>query len=140
MKRFRAIRKGLEKGFPFKIKGNMARQLNTLTALVSGIVGSKKSNLPHIAQKVPDKTKPDSREKRFTRFLKNENVTIELFLLPFVNALLEQLCHAPIFLIIDGSIVGRNCICLMVSIYYRKRAIPIAWHVVRRKKGVPPKN
>jgi hypothetical protein len=38
--------------------------LITLAALISGIVGSKSSQLPHIAAKVPNGTKPASRIKR----------------------------------------------------------------------------
>jgi putative transposase len=37
--------------------------LVTLAALISGIVGSKSTQLPHIAAKVPNGTKPESRVK-----------------------------------------------------------------------------
>jgi len=40
-----------------------------------------------------------------------------------------------VILIFDGSVVGRNSACLMGSIVYKKRAIPIAWLVVEGKKG-----
>ena len=39
----------------------VARHLITLAALISGIVGSKSTQLPHIAAKVPNGTKPESR-------------------------------------------------------------------------------
>jgi hypothetical protein len=45
----------------------MARHLNTLAALISGMVGSKSCQLPGIATKIPDGAKPESRVKRFTR-------------------------------------------------------------------------
>jgi hypothetical protein len=38
-------------------------------------------------------------------------------------------------LAIDGSETGRKCITLMVSIIYKKRAIPIAWLVKKGSKG-----
>jgi hypothetical protein len=55
-------------------KSLAARHLNTLAALISGRVGSQSSQLPHIATKVPDGTKPEGRIKRFTRWLKNEGI------------------------------------------------------------------
>jgi len=45
--------------------------LHTLAALVSGIVGSRSTNLPAIAGKAPDRTKRESRVKRFSRWMKN---------------------------------------------------------------------
>ena len=43
-----------------------------------------------------------------------------------------------IFLIIDGSTVGRGCVTLMVSVVYKKRALPIAWSVLKGNKGHLP--
>ena len=56
LKRYRAIRKALEKPYPAQAQGNQARLLNTLAALISGIVGSQKSCLSEVANKVPDGT------------------------------------------------------------------------------------
>ena len=49
-----------------------ARHVTTLAALISGIVGSQSTQLPHIATHVPDGTKPESRVKRFARWLEND--------------------------------------------------------------------
>ena len=46
LRRYRAIRQALKQCYPGEPKGNMARHLNTLAALISGIVGSKSSQLP----------------------------------------------------------------------------------------------
>jgi len=35
----------------------------------------------------------------------------------------------------DGSIVGRGCITLMVNVIYKKRTLPLAYIVVKGKKG-----
>src|SRR5215210_1824218 len=35
----------------------------------------------------------------------------------------------------DGSVVGRGCIALMVSVVYHGRALPLAWVVVKGKQG-----
>jgi len=136
-KRYRAIRKALDKPYPTQPQGNLARQLNTLAALISGIIGSQRSNLPEIASKVPDGAKPESRVKRFSRWLQNENVKDEIHFIPFASELLAGLIASmgTLVLAIDGSVVGRGCICLMISVVYKKRALPIAWLVVKGKKG-----
>src|SRR5437667_9965227 len=68
LRRYRAIRHALAQCYPTASQGNFARHLTTLAALISGIVGSKSSQLPHIATKVPDGAKPERRVKRFTRW------------------------------------------------------------------------
>ena len=72
LRRYRAIRNALTQAYPAQPKGNVARHLQTLAALISGIVGSKSTQLPTIATKVPDGTKPESRVKRFARWIDNE--------------------------------------------------------------------
>jgi hypothetical protein len=58
LRRYRAIRTALLQGYPALPKGNMARHLTTLAALISGIVGSQSAPLPKIAAHVPDGAKP----------------------------------------------------------------------------------
>lgn len=126
--------------FPCEARGHLASRLNTLAAIVSGIVGSGRSNLPDIAGKTPGGprspgTKLDSRVKRFERWLRNDAVESETFFLPFARELLLSLCHVPLVLVIDGSIVGRGCMTLMISLVYRQRGLPIVWSVAKRRKG-----
>jgi len=64
--------------------------LTTLAALISGIVGSKSTQLPSVATQIPDGTKPKSRVKRLTRWLDNERSLEEVYFLPSVNLLLTQ--------------------------------------------------
>ena len=54
--------------------GNMARHLHTLAAVINGIVGSKSTNLPAIAGKVPDRAKKESQVKRFSRWIQDERI------------------------------------------------------------------
>ncbi len=49
LRRYRAIRQALTQWYPGEPKGNMARHLKTLAGFISGIVGSKRSQLPRIA-------------------------------------------------------------------------------------------
>ena len=72
LRQYRAIREALTQGYPGEPQGQRARHLTTLAALISGIVASKSTQLPHIAAKVPDGTKPESRVKRFARWVDND--------------------------------------------------------------------
>jgi hypothetical protein len=136
LRRLRAIRKALNKAYPFAPRGNLARHLNVLAELISGIVGSRRSNLPEIADKIPDKNaKAQSRVKRMSRWLNNERITAEIYFLPFAEELLRNLALQTLLLVMDGSTVGRGCVSLMVSLIYQRRALPIAWIVVRGTKG-----
>ena len=138
LKRFRAIRKALNKLYPNNPQGNLARHLTTLAAMISGIVGSENTQLPKIASKIPDGNQVESRVKRFSRWINNEKIESELYFLPFAESLLFNLSLETLVLIIDGSVVGRGCICLMVSVVYKGRSLPIAWTVVKGNKGHLP--
>ncbi len=93
--RYSAIKNAIKQLYPTEPKGNVARHLHTLAALISGIVGSKRTNLPAIAGQVPDRTKLESRVKKFSRWLTNEHVGAELYFLPFADVLLKSLAHYP---------------------------------------------
>jgi len=140
LRRYRAIKKALKQLYPKDVKGNQARHMNTLAALISGIVGSRRVSLPDVANKVPDGAKRESRVKRFVRWLQNERIDAEVYFMPFAEALLQGLAARTLVLAIDGSEVGRGCMTLMVSVLYRKRALPLAWIVVQGKKGHFPED
>ena len=90
LRRYRAIREALTQYYPGQPTGTIARHLTTLAALISGIVGGKSVQLPHIATKVPDGTKPESRVKRFARWLDNARIVEELYFLPYAESLLTH--------------------------------------------------
>jgi hypothetical protein len=140
LRRYRAIRDALAQCYPTSSDGNFARHLNTLAALISGIVGSKSSQLPHIATKVPDGTKPESRVKRFARWLDNAHILEEMYFLPYADVLLRHLALETVVLVMDGSGVGRGCTALMIHVVYKGRALPLAWRVRHAPKGHFPED
>jgi Transposase DDE domain len=42
--------------------------------------------------------------------------------------------------ILDGSVVGRGCVALMMHVVYKGRALPLAWQVRKGKKGHFPED
>jgi Transposase DDE domain len=135
LRRYRAIRDTLTQGYPGQPTGTVTRHLTTLAALISGIVAGKSTQLPHIATKVPDSHKPESRVKRFARWLDNERILEEMYFLPYAEILLAHLACETLVLVMDGSVVGRGCVALMIHAIYKGRALPLAWRVRQGPKG-----
>jgi len=138
LRRYRAIRAALTQTSPTPPTGNVARHLHTLAALISGIVGGKSTQLPHIAAKVPDGTKPESRVKRLTRWLDNARILEEIYFLPYAEILLTHLALETLVLVMDGRVVGRGCMALMLHVVSKGRALPLAWRVRQSPKGHCP--
>ncbi len=143
-KRYCAILCHLKQLYPTELRGNQSRHLQTLAALISGVIGSKSCQLPAIASEVPGGAslrggKRESRSKRFARFLQNKKVTPETFFVPYAQALVQSLPPGPLVLVMDGSVVGRGCMALMLSVLYQqgklKRALPLCWLVTKAPKG-----
>jgi len=88
LRRYRAIREAFTQWDPGQPTGRVARHLTTLAALMSGIVGSKSTQLPSVATKIPDGTKPERRVKRLPRWLGNRHILEEVYFLPYAESLL----------------------------------------------------
>lgn len=133
---YRRIMTSLRQLYPKRLTGNQARHMNTTAGMITGIVQSKRCHFEAMARKVPGSSKPESRAKRFSRFVQNDRIDVDTYFLPFIADLLTGLATSgPLVLAMDASETGRNCLTLMVSVIYKKRAIPIAWQVVSGKKG-----
>ena len=85
LRRYRAIRDALTQGYPGQATGTVARHVTTLAAMISGIVGSKSTPLPSIATKVPDGVQAESRVKRFTRWVRNDQITTAVSFVPYAR-------------------------------------------------------
>jgi hypothetical protein len=114
--------------------------LTTLAALISGIVGSHSTQLPKIATQVPTGTKPESRVKRFARWVDNDTITEKVYFVPYAEVLLRHLALQTLVLIMDGHVVGRGCVALMMHVVYKGRALPLVWQVRKGKKGHFPED
>ena len=137
-RRYRAIREALTQCYSGEISGRMAQHLTVLAAFISGIVGSKSSQLPSIATKVADRSKPESRVKRLSRWLDNEHIKEEVYFLPYAEMLLQCLALETLVVVMDGSGVGRGCCELIIHVIYQGRALPLAWVVRQCPKGHAP--
>ncbi len=140
-RRYRAIKAELLQALPTHPTSHQAKHINTLAALICGIVGAHHTQLPKIADAAPGfQRKRESRITRFRRWLANPDVTYATYFLPFVQALVAALAHQSLLLIMDGSTVGRGCLALLLCVVYKGRALPLAWTVVSGAKGHFPES
>ena len=110
--------------------------LRNLTWLLVGIYLSRSVHLAQIASKIPGTATLVSLTRRLSRFLDGGALRVRPLYEPIIRPLLARLAHAGgLHLIIDGSKVGFHHQLLMVSVAYRRRAIPVAWTWVRSNRG-----
>lgn len=137
-RRYRAIARCLLQLYP-RASGHERRHLHTLTLLICGIVGAQHAQLPKIVEHTPGgRACDESVVMRFRRFLKHDEMTAQRWMLPVAQALVTMLARLPLVFVIDGSSVGRGCMCLMLSVLYHRRALPLVWVVVKASKGHLP--
>ena len=135
-RRYGAIRQGRLQFFQPRLTGHRERHFNTLVAMICGIVGAQRAHLSHMADHAPSHgARQESVRARFQRWLKNDTTTLDGWFLPVAEALLANLAQQPITLVLDGSVVGRGCLALMLSVVYHGRALPLTWVVVKGAKG-----
>ncbi len=135
-RRYRAIKQGLMHFFQPRPTGHRERHLNTLIAMICGLVGGQRAHFSTIADHAPSGDADQASViTRFGRWLKHDANTLDGWFLPVATALLANLAQQPLTLVLDGSVVGRGCVALMLSVVYHGRALPLAWVVVQGKKG-----
>jgi hypothetical protein len=115
-RRYGAIKRAIMQFYRPRPKGQREQHLNTLVALICGLAGGKHAHLPTIADHAPSTgAKQESVIERFRRFLKHDAQTIDGWFLPVAKQLLSRLAEQPIQVVMDGSVVGRGCIALILS-------------------------
>ncbi len=102
----------------------------TLALLMVGIFESRDVRLSRIAERVPLDIQEDSVAQRFRRWLKNPRVTERAIYDPVARRLVLGLRHTRLRIQIDRTIVNDRFNTLVLSLAYRKRAVPLGWRVL----------
>jgi Transposase DDE domain len=112
-------------------------QVQNFVWLVVGIYHSHSVNLSRIAGKVIGVAKNVSTVRRLSRFLANKAIDVRRWYQPIAKAWLQSQFErvGEIRLIVDATKVGFGHQLLMVSLAYRRRAVPIAWSWVKYVRG-----
>lgn len=107
--------------------------------MVSSILLSGESTISKIALSNPDRKQYSSKVKQTKRWLQNKKTDYQTYYLPYVLPLLKILSVSGLLVFsIDGSVVGRGCMCLMFSVIYKGKALPVVWKTYKAKKGHLP--
>ena len=107
----------------------------TLAMMVTGILRARSGQLKKIARGVQYDRKKESLVERFRRFVRNKQIQVEVEYAPFGQRILKAVGQGPLVLLIDSSQLGGKCLCLMLSVSYKSRAVPLAWVTFKGKKG-----
>ena len=112
-------------------------RIRTMAWMQSGILHSRSVHLTRIASKMPGSAKKLSVADRFRSFLNNRHVHVRRWYRPMAEALIQEAAKAgkPLPFFIDGSKIGNSHQLLIVSLGYRRRALPIAWTWICTKRG-----
>jgi hypothetical protein len=115
-----------------KKMGNWGRpeSMQTLALLMTGIFHSRDVRLSRMAENVPLDIQEDSVAQRFRRWLKNPRIDERTIYDPVARQLLLSLRHTRLRLQIDRTMIDDRFNVLMVSVAYRRRAIPLVWLVL----------
>lgn len=117
--------------------GQRITQVRNFTWLMIGIYQSRSVSLSKIALKIPGAVQLLSLTRRLSRLLENPAIEVRSWYEPIARSWLErQATHRQqVLLIVDGTKVGFAHQLLIVSLAYRRRAIPIAWTWVKQVRG-----
>ena len=112
-------------------------RLRNFVWLIVGIYQSRSVHLSKVAGKIPGLANLVSITRRLSRFLDNPAVRVRDWYEPIASRWIQSQWHClkEIRLIVDGTKIGFGHQLLMVSLAYRRRAIPIAWTWVRQVRG-----
>jgi hypothetical protein len=117
--------------------GQRITQIRNFVWLIVGIYRSRSVYLSRIAGKIPGSAKLLSITRRLSRLLDNPAIRVREWYEPIARQWLtaQWRCLGEIRLILDATKVGFGHQLLMVSLAYRRRAVPIAWTWVKHVRG-----
>lgn len=112
-------------------------QVQNFVWLLVGIFHSRSVSLSKIAGKVISTAKNVSTVRRLSRFLASAAVDVRSWYRSTAKAWVVTQAQqvGEIRLIVDGTKIGFGYQLLMVSLAYRRRAVPIAWSWIRHVRG-----
>ena len=121
-------------------QGNALKRLNKLSGFICGMIRKGNSNLPDIGSGLPQAIDANSKTIAAKGFLSHCKTDYSVHFLPFLSAFIKGIlaysCFLDgIYLVIDGSQIGKANGVLMISLYWKNRGIPICWMTKSGGKG-----
>jgi hypothetical protein len=104
-----------------------------LALLVTGIIGARHASPAQVASALQrlgvSAVQPESIERRIRRLENDPHLTAALCVHPFAQAYLRWGKPAQLVLLLDSTTQDERVVLLSVSVWYRGRALPLAWAV-----------
>jgi len=112
-------------------------RIRTFVWLMVGIYRSRSVQLSQVASKIPGRAVLVSMTRRLSRWLDNPAVRVREWYVSIAREVLQAMAASTgeVRLIADGSRVGFGHQLLILSLAYRRRAIPVAWTWVKCPRG-----
>lgn len=112
-------------------------RVRNMAQLLQGIFQRKSVHLSQVATKIVSKATLPSVTRRLSRFLDNPTLPVREWYEPIARELAQSAGRTvgEIRLLADGTKVGFGHQWLMVSLAYRRRALPIAWTWIKASRG-----
>jgi len=105
--------------------------------MVTALIDSQHVSSGKIADQQPGRIQAMSQVKKNDRWLENKWVDTQTFFIPLAIQLVAAISRqfGELIFIIDGSVTGRNCQTLMVSVLWKGKALPLLWKTIQGPKG-----
>lgn len=137
---FKKLQRTFKKILGKKLKGHQIARLRSLAAFITGMIREKSSHLSAIGKGLLQLITAHSKTKAAKKFVYNSHIDFETYYLPYLKELLKLVIplinsRSGIFLVIDGSQMGKHHAALMLSLVVGKRSLPIRWLVKQGGKG-----
>lgn len=118
-------------------KGSHLKRLTKLSAMICSCLINKSSSLEGLSLIFEEKhVQKESIIKQSKRFLTSKWTDWESFFAPFIKPIIAQLAlKRELILVIDGTQTASGCNTLMLSVIWKKYAIPVIWTTKEGKKG-----
>lgn len=126
----------LEKIMQLRPKERITR-IRGMSKLMTGIWSSRSVHLSLVAAKIPGPASTPSITRSLRRLVDNDAIVAEEWFAPVARQWLQAAAHTTgeIRLIWDSTKIGFGYQLLLVSLAFRRRAIPIAWCWQKGPKG-----
>ncbi|MGD2027260.1 MAG: hypothetical protein PVI99_05535, partial [Anaerolineales bacterium] len=115
-------------------KERVTRKRNFVWLMV-GLFDSRSMHLSKVAGKIPGAAVLVSKTRRLQRWLANPNVRVRQWYRPIAEQIIARLANSGLRLLVDGSKVGFGHQLLLISVAYRKRALPLCWTWIKSSRG-----
>jgi hypothetical protein len=100
-----------------------------------GLFQSRTVHLSKVAAKMPGVAVLVSKTRRLQRWLANPSVRVRDWYRPIAEQIIGRLASGGLRLLVDGSKIGFDHQLLLISVAYRKRALPLCWTWINSSRG-----